>query len=197
MPHERLRKQSSVLQERKRKLMEQHEKVFKYKLDFYYQQALIYLVALILYAGIRGNFIEDTFAFVFRDPMLYIIVLFVLGSFVALILNRIRERRLIVGENKIVFKNRFDERVIGLDDIDWIRIGRERQVRTSGRFQVIQMKLKGRLRLVRIRVGRYDHEKELVNEMHRIANLRPHPSHGGRKGMSAKGSSVGTHSLTS
>ncbi len=177
--------------------MEHHDKVFKYKLDFYYQQALIYLVVLILYAGIRGNFIEDTFAFVFRDPMFYIIILFVIGSFVALILNRIRERRLIVGDNKIVFKNRFDERVIGLDDIDWVRIGRERRVQTSGRFQVIQMKLKGRLRLVRIRVGRYDHEKELVNEMQRIANLRPYLSHGGRRGMSGKGSSVGKHTLTS
>jgi hypothetical protein len=177
--------------------MDHQEKVFHYKLDFYYQQALIYLIVLILYVGIRGNFLEDTFAFVFRDPMLYIIILFVLGAFVALILNRIHERRLIIGENKIVFKNRFDEKVVGLDDIDWIRIGRERQVQTSGRYQVVQMKLKGRLRLVRIRVGRYDHEKELVSEMQRIANLRPHASQGGRKGLSGKGSSVGTHSLTS
>ena len=45
--------------------MDEQGKVFKYKLDFYYQQALMYLVTLILYAGIRGNFIEDTFAFVF------------------------------------------------------------------------------------------------------------------------------------
>ena len=177
--------------------MEEHGKVFRYKLDFYYQQALIYLLVLILYAGIRGNFIEDRFAFVFRDPMLYIIILFVIGSFVALVLNRIRDRRLIIAENKVVFRNRFEERVIPLDDIDWVWIGRERRVQTGGRFQVIQMKLKGRLRLVRIRVGRYDHEKELVSEMHRIASLRPPSSHGGRRGMAGKGTSVGKITLTS
>jgi len=161
--------------------MEERGQVFKYKLDFYYQQALIYLVTLILYTGIRGNFVEDRFAFVFRDPILYIIILFVLFSFAALILNRIRDRRLIITENKIIFKNRFEERVIPVDDIDWVHVGRERRIQTGGRFQVIQMRLKGRLRVVRIRVGRYDHEKELVREMQRISALRPPPSHVGRR----------------
>ena len=45
-------------------------KEFKYKLDFYYQQALIYLVTLILYAGVKGSFIENEFTLVFRDPIL-------------------------------------------------------------------------------------------------------------------------------
>ena len=39
------------------------EKVFRYKLDFYYLQALIYLVTLVLYGAIRGNFIEREFLF--------------------------------------------------------------------------------------------------------------------------------------
>ena len=177
--------------------MEEHGKVFRYKLDFYYQQALIYLITLILYAGIRGNFIEDRFAFVFRDPILYIIMLFVLFSFVALILNRIRDRKLIITENRIIFKNRFEERVIALDDIDWVRIGRERRVQTGGRFQVIQMKLKGRMRLMRIRVGRYDHEKELVSEMQRISSLRPPLGHGGRRGTKSRGAAVEGHTMSS
>jgi hypothetical protein len=176
--------------------MEERGKVFKYKLDFYYQQALIYLLTLILYAGIRGNFIEDRFGFVFRDPILYIIVLFVLGSFVALVLNRIRDRRLIISEDKVVFKNRFEEQVIPLGDVDWVHIGRERRVQTGGRFQVVQMKLKDRLRVVRIRIGRYDHEKELVREMQRIANLRPAPSYRGSKGTRARGVEGQRHTLS-
>lgn len=176
--------------------MEERGKVFKYKLDFYYQQALIYLVTLILYTGIRGNFIEDRFAFVFRDPILYIIILFVFSSFAALILNRIRDRRLIITENKIIFKNRFEDQVVPLDDIDWVRIGRERRVQTGGRFQVIQMRLKGRLRVVRIRVGRYDHEKELVQEMQRISTLRPPPSHSGRRKAGTRGAATPRHTLS-
>jgi hypothetical protein len=176
--------------------MDEHRKVFKYKLDFYYQQALIYLVTLIVYTGIRGNFIENKFAFVFRDPILYIIVFFVLGSFAALISNRIRDRRLIIMENKLIFKNRFEEREISFDDIDWVHIGRERRVQTGGRFQIIQMKLKGRLRLVRIRVGRYDHEKELVAEMQRVANLRPAPSHRRQRGMRPSGTAAQRHTVS-
>lgn len=175
--------------------MEERGKVYKYKLDFYYQQALIYLLTLILYAGIRGNFIEDRFAFVFRDPIVYIIVLFALISFIALISNRIRDRRLIISENKVIFRTRFEEQVIPLDGVDWVRIGRERRVQTGGRFQVIQMKLKGRLRVVRIRVGRYDHEKELVHEMQRIANLRPAPSHRVGRGMRGRGAGAQRHTL--
>jgi hypothetical protein len=175
--------------------MEDSGKVFKYRLDFYYQQALIYLVTLILYTGIRGNFIEDRFAFVFRDPILYIIILFVFFSFVALILNRVRERRLIITEDRMIFKNRFEEQVIPLDDIDWVRIGRERRIQTSGRFQVIQVRLKGRLRDVRIRVGRYDHEKELVQEMQRISSLRPPPGHGGKRRIGTSGAAPQRHTL--
>lgn len=180
--------------------MEEGGKVFRYKLDFYYQQALIYLLVLIGYVGIRGNFVEDTFELVFRDPMLYIIILFVVVAFAALILNRIRDRRLIILEDKIIFKNRFEEQEIPFDEIDWVSIGRERWVQTSGRFQVIRLKLKSRARLVRIRVGRYEREKELVSEMQRIACLCP-PSlgqdHARRRALSTQGTPVGKRPLMS
>lgn len=153
--------------------MEEPEKIFKYKLDFYYQSALIYLVTLILYGGIRGNFVEKKFEYVLSDPLMYVILFFVLMSFVVLILNRFRNRRLIISGETIVFKNRWRERRVDIADIDWIHIGREVGVRTSGRFQVIMFKLKGRRRVIRIRVGRYEREKELVNEMHRLAEHIP------------------------
>lgn len=157
--------------------MEETEKTFKYKLDFYYQSALIYLVTLILYGGIRGNFVEKKFEYVLSDPLMYVIVFFVLMSFVALILNRFRNRRLIIAGDTMVFKNRWHERRVAISDIDWIHIGREAGVKTSGRFQVILFKLKGRRRVIRIRVGRYEREKELVSEMHRLAEKIPGRRH--------------------
>jgi len=149
------------------------EKIFRYKLDFYYQQAIIYLLTLILYSGIRGSFIEDEFTFVFKDPIFYVIVLFVLISFGVLILNRIRDRKLIVTDDRLVFHHRFHEREVPIFNIEWMHIGRERGVQTAGRFQVIVFKLKGRRRLFRIRVGRYERERELVTEMYRIAERVP------------------------
>jgi len=149
--------------------MAEQEKVFKYKLDFYYQSALIYLVTLILYGGIRGNFVEAKFEYVLNDPIMYVILFFVLMSFGALALNHIRNRRLIIAGDSIIFKNRFHERHIDVKDIEWMHVGREARVQTGGRFQVIVFKLKGRRRLFRIRVGRYERDRELVMEMNRIA----------------------------
>jgi hypothetical protein len=158
--------------------MEERENVFKYKLDFYYQSTLIYLVTLILYGGIRGNFVEQKFEYVLNDPLMYVIVFFVLMSLVALVLNYIRNRRLIVAGDTIIFKNRWRERRIHVNDMEWIHIGRESGVRTSGRFQVIMFKLKRRRRIVRVRVGRYEREKELLAEMHRIGEHIPRRKHG-------------------
>lgn len=150
-----------------------HEKIFKYKLDFYYLSALIYLVTLILYGGIRGSFVEKEFIYVMNDPILYVIMFFVLMSIIALAMNFIRNRRLIISGDTIIFKNRFHERRMTANDIEWIHIGLERLVQTSGRFQIIVFKLKGRRRLLRVRIGRYEKENELVSEMHRIAELVP------------------------
>ena len=149
------------------------EKVFKYKLDFYYQQTLIYLVTFILYVGIRGNFVEDQFTIIYRDPLAYIIVLFVIISAVVLLLNRLRDRRLIVTTDGIAFRSRNRERKISVRDIEWMHIGREQLVQTAGKFQLVVIKIRGRRRLFRIRVGRYERDHELVAEMERIAAQVP------------------------
>lgn len=161
------------------------EKVFKYKLDFYYQQALIYLATLVLYAGIKGSFVEDQFVFVFKDPIVYIITFFVVVSIVGLVLNWFRDRKLIISEDKITFHSRSHERVIHVNDIEWIHIGREMLVQTAGRFQMVVFKMKGRRRLFRIRVGRYERDRELVAEMERIAARVPKGKRG-RFGMARR-----------
>jgi hypothetical protein len=142
-------------------------KVFKYKLDFYYQQALLYLVTLLMYGGIRGTIAFERLPSLGADPILYIIILFVIISFVVLALNIARDRKL------IIFHHKFHEREIPLSAIEWFHIGRERRVQTAGRSQVIVFKMKQRRRLFRIRVGRYEHEKELITEMQRIAQSVP------------------------
>ena len=90
-------------------------RVFRYKLDFYYQQALLYLVTLVLYAGVRGSFEFDRLPTLGSDPMMYIIILFVIISFAVLALNRARERKLVVARQADFFTNQ--DREI-LSDID-------------------------------------------------------------------------------
>lgn len=157
--------------------MNETENIFKYKLDFYYQSALIYLVTLILYGGIRGNFVEVKFEYVLDDPLMYVIMFFVVMSIVVLLLNYIRNRRLIITADTISFVNRFHERRIHINEIEWMHVGREARVQTGGRFQVIVFKLKGKRRLLRIRVGRYERDRELVREINRIADKVPKHKH--------------------
>jgi hypothetical protein len=149
------------------------QKVFKYKLDFYYQQALLYLIVFLLYAGIKGSFFEDQFHFVFKDPIVYIMIFFVVIALVTLILNLFRERKLVIVEDRMIFHTRQLEREIKISDIEWMHIGREMLVQTAGHFQLIIFKMKGRKRLFRIRVGRYERDRELIAEMERIAQLVP------------------------
>jgi len=151
--------------------------VFRYKLDFYYQQTLIYLVALVLYAFIRGNFVEDQFTLIYRDPIVYIMVLFFLVSLVVLLLNLLRDRKLIIEEDRIIFHSRKRERTILVEDMEWMHIGRERLVQTAGRFQLIVFKIKHRRRIFRIRVGRYERSHELVFEMEKFAARVPRGKH--------------------
>ncbi len=149
------------------------QKTFKYKLDFYYQQALSYLLVFLLYAGIKGSFFEDQFRFVFKDPLVYIMMFFVVIALVTLVLNLYRNRRLVITDDRLMFQSRHRERDINISEIEWMHIGREMLVQTAGHFQLIIFKMKGRKRLFRIRVGRYEHDRELVAEMERIAQHVP------------------------
>ena len=146
---------------------------FKYKLDFYYQQALIYLLTLFIYAGIKGTFFENSFTLVFSDPMLYVIIFFVGIAFITLVLNRVRNRKLIVTEKEIILHHKFNQHVVLVDDIEWIHIGKERSVQTAGRYQLINIKTKHRRRVYRIRLGRYEREKELLRLIEQIAEKVP------------------------
>lgn len=149
------------------------QKVFKYKLDFSYQQALLYLLVFLLYAGIKGSFFEDEFRLVFRDPIVYIMIFFVVIALVTLVLNLFRDRKLILEDDKMIFHSRRRDREIKVSDIEWIHIGREMLVQTAGHFQLIIFKMKGRKRLFRIRVGRYERDTELIAEVERMAQHVP------------------------
>lgn len=153
------------------------EDTFKYKLDFYYQQTLIYLVTLVAYVGIRGSFIEEQFTFFYKDPLFIIIALFFVVSLVVLLLNRLRNRRLSIQDDKIVFESRRRRFEITIPDVEWMYVGNERLVQTAGRFQLIIIKVKSRRRLFRIRVGRYERDRELSEALKRIAEKTPKIKH--------------------
>ena len=146
---------------------------FKYKMDFYYQQALIYLVTLIVYMGVKGTIVEDSVTVVFHDPLMYVITFFVGISFITLLLNRIRDRKIIITDGEIIFQSKFSKKELKIGDIEWIYIGKEKNVQTSGRFQIVIVKMNHRRRVFRVRVGRYERDRELIKQMEQIATKVP------------------------
>jgi hypothetical protein len=133
----------------------------------------MYLVTMLIYVGVRGWIIDERFTFVVRDPLLFIFLLFVIQSFVMLALNKIRDRKIIVTEKEIVFHHAFGEQLVALGDIEWMHVGKERGVRTAGKMQMVILKVRGRHRAYRIRIGRYEREKELLAAMEKISALAP------------------------
>lgn len=146
---------------------------YKYKLDFYYQQCLMYLVTMLVYMGVRGWMIDERFRDVLNDPIVYIFAFFVLQSVVMLVLNKIRDRKIIVTEKAVIFHHKFGEQHVSVSDIEWMHVGRERGVRTAGKLQVVMLKVRGRRRSYRIRIGRYERERELLAEMEKLARQTP------------------------
>ncbi len=148
-------------------------KVFPYKLDFYYQHAIMYLITLIVYIIIRGTFADERFVFLYHDPIVIIMLFFVLFAFSMIVLNRIRNRRIVIEDDAIKFVSRFKEWVLSVDDVEWMHITKERKVETAGKLQAVIIKRRGRKRLIRIRVGRYEQPDDFMNAMRDISERVP------------------------
>jgi hypothetical protein len=141
--------------------MHAQETIFRRKNDFYYITLLAYVVFAIAYIGLTGTVSEGTLQFGFRDPVVYIIVAFLLINIVALIVNTTRNMRLVLTPTSIMFRTRFHERVIAHADITSVVVKRERARFNDGTFAVVKLRVPGRLRWVRIRMANYEREKEL------------------------------------
>lgn len=146
------------------------QKVFKYKLDFYYRTLIIYLLFMIAYVLLRGNFSQRKFSFMVEDPIFYIIVLFILYALIVLIVKYVTDRQIIFEDDKIILKNRFGQRCILFSDVISIRFSRERGKFIEGtkKIRIVKLKLKDRKRSLRIKIGEYYNEMQLIREFKNI-----------------------------
>jgi hypothetical protein len=147
------------------------ETKFKYKLDFYYKSLAIYLLTLVVYILIKGKFFQEKFEVMFRDPIIYIISLFILYFVVLLIANALWARTIEFTGKEIVISNRFGKRSIGIDEITGVRFTRKRrrtdEEMSSARF--VKLKLKNRRRILRIKMNDFENEKQLESEFKNIS----------------------------
>ncbi len=143
---------------------------FKYNMSFYYQSTIIYFVVFIIYVIIRGEFVEESFTLITNDPIIYFFGIIVLVSIISLLYNLYNNKHLEITENKIVFSSRSKTRLFNIDDIQNIRLSRERRRIKNNAFRLIRIKLKNRRRSVIIRPYDYENEKKLIQKFLDIKN---------------------------
>jgi hypothetical protein len=151
------------------------EKTYKYNMSFYYQSTITYFVIFIIYLVVRGEFVEDSYKLVTRDPIIYFFALIVLVSVISLLYNLYKNRHLKIAPEGISFIDRFRSKTLNSSDIEEIRLARE-----PGRFRniasrLIRVRIKNRKRLLVIRPNDYENVPELLNsfkELKRIVESR-------------------------
>ncbi len=153
-----------------------NERVYKYKLDFYYKSLIIYLITLIIYILIKGRFFQERFEVVVKDPIIYIITIFIGFFLIVLVANAIRAREIVINDSKIIFKNRFGQREVSINDIMHLRFSREKRRADEERsdVRIVKLKLRNRKRLLRIRLNDFQDERELVNDFKAISKRLVH-----------------------
>ena len=147
-----------------------NERVYKYRLDFYYNSLLLYILVFVVYVMVKGSFANESFHVTFQDPIIYIFVAFILFFTVVLISNYIRARYLTFDERKIIIKNRFGQREIPYNEITGIKLSREkkRDRTEKSNIRLVRLKLVNRRRLLRIRLSDFQNETKLISEFQQI-----------------------------
>jgi hypothetical protein len=147
---------------------EQKRRIFKYNLSFYYKSTIIYFIVLILYGVIRGQFVEDSYTLITRDPILYFLAIILITSVAALIYNLIRNMYIEISDEGIVFADRFKSRSYRIDQIKKIKFSRQVRTSNSPAFRTAKIKVNAKVRALMIIFSDYENQDELLLRMEEL-----------------------------
>ncbi len=145
-----------------------NKSIFKYNMSFYYQSTIIYFVVFMIYAIIRGEFFEDTFILITKDPIIYFFAIIVMISLISLLYNIFKNKHLEISKSGISFVNRFRTRVFKKEEISSISISRRRDSSKRNVFRFVKVRLKNRRRPIIIRPYDYENENDLINRIQEL-----------------------------
>jgi hypothetical protein len=123
---------------------------------------------LILYGVIRGEFVEDSYKLITRDPILYFLAIILVTSVAALVYNLVRNMYIEILEDGIVFADRFKSKTIKIDQIKKIKFSRQVRTSNSPAFRTVKIKINAKVRPVLIRFSDYENQDELLLRMEEL-----------------------------
>lgn len=145
---------------------------FTVRLEAYWQSIAIYAVTLIVYvigqALWNSTLQQGLVNVVLTDPIVALLGTFVLVSLVAVIVNTVAKRSIIISDEGITYISRFHERTFRIDEIERIMMGGDRRMRVRGVFAVIRVYIKGRRRPLRVRPGLYENDALLIDRLMKL-----------------------------
>lgn len=147
-----------------------NRKVFKYNLSFYYQSTIIYFVALVLYAVVKGEFFEGSFKLITRDPVIYFFLLVVVIAIGSLLYNLYLNRHIEFTDTQIIFKKGSRTRKINIKDIERISLAKGRQRFGKGHFRILRIRVKNKRLPVIIIPYDYENRAMLLETLKEIRN---------------------------
>lgn len=147
---------------------EQKRRIFKYNLSFYYKSTIIYLVVFIIYGIIRGEFVEDSYTLITKDPILYFLAIILIISVAALVYNLFRNMYVEVSDDGLVFADRFGKKEYKVEQIKRIRFSRQFRTSNSPAFRTARIKVDSKVRPVIIRFSDYENQDELLLRMEEL-----------------------------
>lgn len=148
--------------------MNENKKVFKYNMSFYYQSTIIYFTVFVLYVIIRGEFVEDSFTLITKDPIIYFFAVIVLISVISLLYNLYKNKHLEITDEGISFVNRFKTKMFKYIDMISIKISRKRKITGRNPLRLIRIKLKNRRRPLVFRPTDYENADNLLKVFEEI-----------------------------
>jgi hypothetical protein len=139
------------------------KKFYKYNMSFYYQSTIIYFTAFVLYIIIRGEFVEDSFTLITKDPIIYFFAIIVFFSVISLLYNLYKDRYLEISDEEISFVNRYRTKSFKYSDMIQVKVSKKRDPSKKSLLRLVRIKLKNRKRPVVVRLSDYENADELLN----------------------------------
>jgi hypothetical protein len=153
----------------KQKTVRNKDKVFIQRLDFYWQYIAIYAIILLIYSILKGSISKGTLTLVVYDPIVILLLIFILSSFLPLLVHYYKQKSIIVGPDFIIFKSRFREKRYSVSDIISISMARVKQIKVRrGTYRIIKVQVQKRRLPVRIRPSSFWNEHDLVESIGRL-----------------------------
>ncbi len=139
--------------------------VYERKLDFYWRFLSIYTISLLVYSILKGSMENWTISIVLRDPLVILLIIFIIVTLGGLLFNFYKNANIIIGKDYIIFKTRFREKKYSFNEINKIIIGKDKAIRIKSSSPFIKFFVTGRRTSIRIRPSSYQNEKNLIHDI--------------------------------